>query len=796
MGNLLPFQVLIPQPEISGNSPGLAAFSTTRGSKEARRANKAKGLKDFLSFMTLSENVTAFVATPKEIDLAFLQGGGELGARIRGYDWSATPLGAPSAWPGSLKTCVRIMLTSRQPMFVWWGEEMINLYNDAYKAIVGGKHPAALGQPASEVWRDIWDEAGPRARSALHRAEGTYDEALQLIMERNGYKEETYYTFSYSPVPNDDGTTGGILCANTDETQRIVGERRLSLLRELATRTWDANTVSEAFTLSAECLGSNPRDVPFALIYAIDEKNGMATLAGRCGIDEAHTAAPQTLSFDDTSSWPIAQCAKYAVPVLMRDLVERFGALPEGAWDIPPTQAAILPIASQGHSGVAGVLVVGCNPYRPYDDSYQGFLTLIARQIAATVTNTHAYEEEVKRAEALWELDRARSEFSETLREHAATLETLNRVGQSLASDLDLERVVQFATDAATKLSGAEFGAFFYNVTNEKGEAYTLYALSGAPREAFSKFPMPRNTAIFDPTFKGTSVVRSDDITKDPRYGKSAPHFGMPKGHLPVTSYLAMPVIARTGEVIGGMFFGHKEAGIFDDRVETLVAGIAAQSAVAIDNARLFQSARNELALRREIEAHQKLLLDELNHRVKNTLATVQAIAMQTLRGEDPAHRDAFLARLFALSGQHDLLTQDNWESASLVSVVRRALRPYEEQQGTRCNIQGPEIRLAPKRALALGMAFHELATNAAKHGALSTGSGEVKVSWTVEPETGRLKLRWEEAGGPQVEIPKRRGFGTKLIERGLSHELSADVRLHFPPEGVICEWEMSSLTE
>jgi two-component sensor histidine kinase len=740
--------------------------------------------------MSSFENVTAFAAAPKYTDLAFLQGGGEMGARIRSHDWSTTRLGPPADWPPSLKTCVRIMLTSRQPMFVWWGTEMINLYNDAYRDIVGGKHPHALGMPASEVWREIWDEAGPRARSALHRAEGTYDEALQLIMERNGYREETYYTFSYSPVPNDDGTTGGILCANTDDTQRIIGERRLSLLRDLAARTWDANTVEEAYALSADCLAASPRDIPFALIYALDESRQTATLAGRCGIGAQHKAAPQTLSLDSKELWPIAPSVEQGAPLLLRDLNTRFGELPCGAWDTPPTQAAILPIAAQAHGGASGVLIVGCNPYRPYDDAYQGFLSLVAAQIAAAVGNTHAYEQEVKRGQALSDLDRARSEFSETLREHAAILETLNRVGQTLSSDLDLERVVQFATDAATKLSGAEFGSFFYNVTDAKGESYTLYALSGAPREAFSKFPMPRNTEIFDPTFKGLCTIRSDDITKDPRYGKNAPHHGMPKGHLPVVSYLAVPVIARSGEVIGGMFFGHKRAGVFTERAEKLVSGIAAQAAVAIDNARLFQAAQNELARRREIEAHQKLLLDELNHRVKNTLATVQAIAMQTLRDADTSHRDTFIARLFALSDQHDLLTQDNWEGAGLRDVVWRALKPYEEKPGSRCKVEGPDVRLQPKRALALGMAFHELATNAAKHGALSTGTGEVKVSWRIDGD--RLTLRWEESGGPAIWEPERKGFGMRMIERGLSHEVAAQVRLRFPPTGVICEWEMS----
>src|SRR4029078_8372035 len=173
-------------------------------------------------------------------------GGGELGERMRAFDWSRTPLGPGGQWPQSLKTCVRVVLTSRQPMFVWWGDALINLYNDAYKSIVGGKHPGALGQPARVVWREIWDQVEPRAKSAMETNEGTYDEALLLIMERYGYQEETYYTFSYSPVPNDQGGTGGIICANTDNTQRIISERQLMLLRELATDTANARTREEA----------------------------------------------------------------------------------------------------------------------------------------------------------------------------------------------------------------------------------------------------------------------------------------------------------------------------------------------------------------------------------------------------------------------------------------------------------------------------------------------------------------------------------------------------------------------
>jgi len=169
---------------------------------------------------------------------------------------------------------------------------------------------------------------------------------------------------------------------------------------------------------------------------------------------------------------------------------------------------------------------------------------------------------------------------------------TLNQIAQTISGDVGLERIVQTVTDAATELSGAKFGAFFYNVINKVGEAYLLYALSGAPREAFEKFGMPRNTAVFEPTFRGIAIVRSVDIRTDPRFAKNAPHFGMPKGHLPVVSYLAVPVISPSGEVLGGLFFGHDEPGRFSKRSEALVAGIAALAAIAIDNARLYGTAR------------------------------------------------------------------------------------------------------------------------------------------------------------------------------------------------------------
>ena len=236
-------------------------------------------------------------------------------------------------------------------------------------------------------------------------------------------------------------------------------------------------------------------------------------------------------------------------------------------------------------------------------------------------------------------------------REAREEAETLNYVARSVAGELDLQKLVQTITDAGTKLTGANFGAFFYNLVNEQGESYVLYTLSGAPREAFEKFGLPRNTAIFEHTFHGRGIVRSDDILQHPEYGKSAPHYGMPKGHLPVRSYLAVPVTSRNGEVLGGLFFGHSEPGIFTERDERIGAGIASQAAVAIDNAQLFMTVQKELAQRkqaeealRETDRRKDEFLAMLAHELRNPLAPIRNAA-QVLKLVGPADANQRWAR-------------------------------------------------------------------------------------------------------------------------------------------------------
>lgn len=228
------------------------------------------------------------------------------------------------------------------------------------------------------------------------------------------------------------------------------------------------------------------------------------------------------------------------------------------------------------------------------------------------------------------------------LREEARALEVLNRTGTAVGAELDLQRLVQIVTDAGVELSGAQFGAFFYNVVRPDGEAYTLYTLSGVSREAFARFPMPRNTEVFGPTFRGEGAVRSVDILSDPRYGKNEPYKGMPPGHLPVRSYLAVPVMSRSGDVLGGLFFGHPQPSVFNARAERLAMGLAAQAAVAIDNASLYQTSQREVIARKHAEEQ----LQDLNRTLENRVAErAEQLAASTSKLEETERRFRLLVQ-------------------------------------------------------------------------------------------------------------------------------------------------------
>ena len=334
-------------------------------------------------------------------ETAILAGTGEMQSLIHGRNWGTTGLGAFETWPQSLRTAIDIVLRSRFAMFVWWGPQFLNLYNDAYSLFLGQKHPDALGRSARDVWKEIWDLVGPRATAVLENGKSTFDEAMLLIVERRGYPEATYFTFSYSPIYDDHGAVGGIFGVVTEETSRVVGERRLKLLREVSVRIAQAYVPEQICEAAAACISDDAQDLPFALIYLMESGGSHAHLVARAGIAAEHPAAAQSIDLEDLDSiWPLTRAKGSNDPVLVNDLQARFESLPMGAWNRPPSHAVVLPLSDQRHSGPSGFLVAALSPYLHFDQDYSGFLGLLASQIAGGITNARIYEQERAHAEA------------------------------------------------------------------------------------------------------------------------------------------------------------------------------------------------------------------------------------------------------------------------------------------------------------------------------------------------------------------------------------------------------------
>ncbi|MBV8551111.1 MAG: PAS domain S-box protein [Acidobacteriaceae bacterium] len=1159
----------------------------------------------------------------------FLAGGGEMGARIRAFDWTSTPLGPIEFWSQSLKTSVGLILTSRHPMWIGWGPKMTFLYNDAYLHVLGAaKHPEALGKPAAEVWAEIWDICGPLADKVFQSGEASFVDDVRLFMDRGDFLEETFYSFSYSPIRDESGEISGLFCPSTDVTPKVLNARRLRTLSELASSEPSEKTTAGACAIAAQTLRKNPDDIPFGLLYLADAEGKWAFLEQVIGAVDDELANRREVDLRDASEsapWPVAEVFRTRQRQIVP--VKHIPGLPRGVASRRVAEAVVLPVTSRGEHKPYGVLVAGVNPCRPLDEEHLTFFELIAGQVATAIQNARELEDEKKRADMLAEVDRAKTVFFsnvshefrtpltlmlgplesllakpeslpakdcehlviahrnslrllklvnslldfsrieagrvkasytptdlsgftadlasnfrssmeavglqlvvdcaphpervyvdvemwekivlnllsnafkftfegsvtvclrhsgthavltvsdtgvgvpeaelpriferfhriesvrgrtyegtgiglalvqelvklhggsisatsrfgegstftvsvplgtahlpieavesgpapqvapalaqaftsevqtwlshtgprgnaagltrgsepgsklrivladdnsdmrehitrilgheydiwsaedgeqalELVRQHApdllltdvmmpkfdgfellralraaprtrtlpvifisarageemrveglqagaddylvkpftanelrarvgthiqmaiarrrateqeATLraeaeaardevihilenmtngfigldrnwhltninaeaerlngirredmlgrslwelfpepggtpihreflrvakeriavefdnyyepwkrwlhikaypashdglsvffedittrkaaereraalllserearveaETLNELARRFSAELDLQKLIKAATDAATKLTGAKFGAFFYNVRDEKGESYVLHTLCGAPLEAFANFELPRNTPLFEPTFRGIRVVRSHDILTDPNYGKNPPYQGMPPGHLPVRSYLAVPVVGPSGDVLGGLFFAHPEPGVFTERAERIAVGIASHAAIAVDNARLFAKAEQEITQRKQAEA----LLRESEWRFRQMIDALPA-AIYTTDAE--GHLTHFNPAAARLSGREPELGSDQWcvnwklflpEGTPLSndqSTTATALKHGRIAQGTECIAERPD---------------------------------------------------------------------------------------------------------
>jgi PAS domain S-box-containing protein len=601
----------------------------------------------------------------------FLSGGGEMGARMRSHDWSGSPLGEPETWPRPLRMLVRMVLNAKQPMFIAWGPDLAFIYNDDYIPIFGAKHPDAIGRPFAVVWFDIWEQIRPLVDQTLS-GQASWHEDLLIPMERNGYREDAWFSFSYNPVWDDVGAIAGMFCAATETTGKVLGQRALRESEERARGVLDG--MDEAFILldrEFRVLRINPAGLRL-------DTRPEAEIVGRTHWEvwpntehsplgefyKRAMAERVPATFENRYTWPDGREAwteirAYPAPdglaVFYRDITERKRAEaqlreaedhyrhtvelnPQVTWTARP-DGQLDRVAQRwqdwtGTSGLGGSWAEAIHPDdlgpsleawtrsfktgQPYDIEHRARMRDGSyRWMHSRAFPRRSPDGEIVEWYGTTEDISERRSSQDALREETRALEILNTALAAAASEHDLERLVQRVTDAGVELTGAQFGAFFYNVENEVGESYMLYSISGVPREAFSKFPMPRNTKVFAPTFSGERIVRSNDITKDPRYGHSEPHRGMPEGHLPVRSYLAVPVTSRSGEVIGGLFFGHAQPGVFHERSERVISGLAAGAAVAIDNARLFQKAQREIEERRRAEEALRRLNETLEAQVE-----------------------------------------------------------------------------------------------------------------------------------------------------------------------------------
>lgn len=339
-----------------------------------------------------------------------LRSAGEVGHDLLEVDWSGTALGEPEAWPRSLVTIVRTLLTSRFSMWMAWGPELTFFCNAAYRRdTLGEKYPWALGQPASEVWAEIWPEIGPRIETVMSTGQATWDEALMLFLERSGYTEETYHTFSYSPLPDDESRVAGMLCVVSEETERVIGDRRMALLRDLGAVPATVGDEHAFLQAAARQLARSNRSLPFTAAYLFDD-HGAAQLVARTGFTTTHPLLPDRLGASVSAPWPVAALLAGGSE-LIEDLPVRYERLPTGAWERPPQCALAVPLARATHGRSYGFLVAGLNPFRRLDGEYRSFVELIAQRLAAGIAGARSLDVERRRAEQLAELDRDRTAF-------------------------------------------------------------------------------------------------------------------------------------------------------------------------------------------------------------------------------------------------------------------------------------------------------------------------------------------------------------------------------------------------
>ncbi|WP_106640559.1 sensor histidine kinase [Allosphingosinicella vermicomposti] len=618
---------------------------------------------------------------------------------INQFDWASTSLGPKGEWPAALRFAVDLCLRSPLPISIYWGPDLCLLYNDAWMAAAGDRHPGALGRPAKEVWADLWDRFGPQFETVWRTGDAVSADAMLLPVVRDGWRSDYYWTYALTPLIGEDGVIAGILSQGADMTGAVLAQRRLAFQVRLADALRNGASADAVKATAARLLGEH-------------------LSASRVGYSEVDLEQ-QTLS--TSTDWT----RDPSIPSLV-GVSRMLGAFGETSHEwlldgqplavtdhrIDPRTADPEIQATFDGIGVRAMIVVPLIG--------QGVLRAILYVHDVKPREWAAADIEIARdtAERTWEaVQRAQSEQS------------LRESEDHYRHAVELNPQVTWTATPEGRINRVSSRWEDWTGTSGIGESWSA---------AVHPDDLARTAAAWEQSLRTSTPLDAESRIK------------RQDGTYRWVRSRAYPRFAADGSVC--LWYGTTE----------------------------------DIHERHQAQDHQRLLINELNHRVKNTLATVQAIAFQTLKG-DISLADArarFEARLLALSRAHNLLTEENWEGAPIWRVVADSIAHLSAESG-RFVLNGEPMWLAPRAALALALACHELSTNAVKYGALSNDRGHVEVTW--QKRAGQLCIEWKEKDGPPVAPPSERGFGSRLIERGLAGDLDGKARLDFEPDGLRC---------
>jgi PAS domain S-box-containing protein len=451
-----------------------------------------------------------------------------MGALIRSMGWSKTAIGDVETWSPALRMTVRLLLANRFPLLLWWGPHYCQLYNDAYRPVLGNKHPASMGQPASECFPEIWDVIGPLIDTPFKGGSASWMDNLQLEYIRYDRLEEAHFTVAYSPVPDESMPSGigGVLATMYEITEQVVGERRRSALRDLGSRSSEANTAEEACFIAARTLAQYPEDVPFALLYLHDPHRKQARLAGAAGMEMGKTESPRQIDLNEERSceppWPLAEVVRFETMQMAEDLQGKLSRVPPGPWSDPPRSAVVLPIRSNMVHQLAGFLVLGLSSRLHFDERYLEFCELIASQVTTAIANA---------------------------RELVAELTAMNRLHQlstRLLRETELHPLLEEVLNATIALQSADFGNV--QLYNQRTQTLEIVAQCGFGQEFLDHFSSVNESgAACGRALKCAERVIIEDVLTDPDF---TPHraIAASAGFRAVQS---TPLLSRSGEPLG-----------------------------------------------------------------------------------------------------------------------------------------------------------------------------------------------------------------------------------------------------